>query len=84
MKIEKLIPAYKSIIWGGEKLKKYYGKESDLSPLAESWELSLHKDGESCVSDGRPLSQVASDADFGANTQGFPFFPVRRIDNADS
>ena len=76
MKIEKLIPAYKSIIWGGEKLKKYYGKETDLSPLAESWELSLHKDGESCVSDGRPLSQVASDADFGANTQGFPFFPV--------
>ena len=76
MRIEKIVPAYKSIIWGGEKLKKYYGKDTELSPLAESWELSLHKDGQSTLTDGRPLSEVATPADLGENTEGFPFFPV--------
>lgn len=76
MKIEKLYPACKSIIWGGEKLKKYYGKETELSPLAETWELSLHEAGKSTLSDGRPLSEVAEKSDFGANCEGFPFFPV--------
>ena len=76
MKIEKLIPACKSIIWGGSKLKKYYGKKSDAEPLAESWELSLHKDGESLIADGTPLSVAATEADFGENCKGFPFFPV--------
>lgn len=76
MKIEKLIPAYKSIIWGGDKLKRLYGKQTDKEPLAETWELSLHKDGESTLLDGTPLSQIATDADFGINCQGFPFFPV--------
>ncbi|MBO7196730.1 MAG: ROK family protein [Clostridia bacterium] len=76
MKIEKLLPAYKSIIWGGSKLKKYYGKNSDAEPLAESWELSLHKDGESTLVDGTPLSVAASESDFGENCKGFPFFPV--------
>ena len=76
MKIEKLYPACKSIIWGGEKLKKYYGKETELSPLAETWELSLHEAGRSTLSDGRPLSEVAEPSDFGVNCEGFPFFPV--------
>lgn len=76
MNIEKLVPAYKSIIWGGEKLKRDYGKVTDKEPLAESWELSLHKDGESTLLDGTPLSAVAKEEDFGENCQGFPFFPV--------
>lgn len=76
MKIEKLLPACKSIIWGGDKLKKYYGKKTDAEPLAETWELSLHKAGESTLQDGTPLSVAATDDDFGKNCQGFPFFPV--------
>ncbi len=76
MKIEKLISAKKSIIWGGSKLKKYYGKNTPLEPLAETWELSLHKDGESTLSDGTPLSVAATEADLGENCKGFPFFPV--------
>ena len=76
MEIVKLTAAYKSIIWGGNKLKSEYGKECELSPLAESWELSLHKDGQSLLPDGRPLSEVASEADLGENCKGFPFFPV--------
>ncbi len=47
MKITKTIPAFKDYIWGGTKLKEAYGKQTDLSPVAESWELAAHKDGTS-------------------------------------
>lgn len=40
-----LEPVYKDYIWGGERLKRDFGKETDLYPLAESWELACHKDG---------------------------------------
>ena len=43
----KLTPAYKDYIWGGTKLKTMYNKHSALDIVAESWELSAHKDGES-------------------------------------
>ena len=76
MNIVKLTPAYKSIIWGGDKLKREYGKETELSPLAESWELAFHKDGKSLLPDGRALSDVAAETDLGENCKGFPFFPV--------
>ncbi len=76
MNISKLIPAYKSIIWGGNKLKNEYGKQTELSPLAETWELSFHKDGKSLLEDGRALCDVATESDLGKNCEGFPFFPV--------
>lgn len=76
MDIVKLTPAYKSIIWGGSKLKTLYGKQTDLSPLAETWELSFHKDGKSLLPDGTPLCEVATESDLGDNCKGFPFFPV--------
>ena len=38
-----LAPAFKDYIWGGERLKRDWGKQTDLSPLAESWELSCHE-----------------------------------------
>jgi len=76
MDIVKLTPAYKSIIWGGDRLKREYGKETELSPLAESWELAFHKDGKSLLPDGRALSDVATDEELGENCKGFPFFPV--------
>ena len=33
-----LRPSYKDYIWGGEKLRTKYGKVTDMTPLAESWE----------------------------------------------
>lgn len=42
-----LKPAYKDYLWGGDRLKTEYHKETDLSPLAESWECSTHPDGTS-------------------------------------
>ena len=42
-----LKPAYKDYLWGGDRLKTEYHKETDLSLLAESWECSTHPDGTS-------------------------------------
>ena len=47
MKITRTIPAFKDYIWGGVKLKTEYHKDTDLTPVAESWELAAHKDGTS-------------------------------------
>ena len=52
MKPLKLIAKYKDYIWGGVKLRSIYGKETDITPLAESWELSCHPDGLSIISGG--------------------------------
>ncbi len=52
MKPLKLTPAYKDYIWGGTKLKTKYGKKTDISPVAESWELSCHRDGLSTICGG--------------------------------
>lgn len=59
-----LKPAGKDYLWGGERLKSEFGKELDLSPLAETWECSTHPDGPSCVAggdfDGMTLTEVLS------------------------
>lgn len=49
MSILKLKPAYKDYIWGGSRLKEEYNKEFEGETLAETWELSCHKDGHSIV-----------------------------------
>ncbi len=72
----KLIPAEKDNLWGGTKLKEKYGKVTELTPLAETWELSYHKDGECKIPDGRTLCEAASDEDLGKNALDFPFFPT--------
>ena len=48
----KLAPAFKEYLWGGEKLAGSYGKKSDAKMIAESWELSTHKDGLSAIAEG--------------------------------
>ena len=47
-----LEPVYKDYILGGERLKRDFGKETDLYPLAESWELACHKDGSNIIKNG--------------------------------
>ena len=56
-----LSPAYKDYLWGGTKLKIEWGKETDLEILAESWELSAHKDGQSMVKTGAFAGCTLSD-----------------------
>lgn len=48
----KLSPAFKDYIWGGTRLKEEFNKQSPLDRIAESWELSAHKDGESIIAEG--------------------------------
>ena len=38
-------PVFKDYIWGGQKLREVYGKQSELKVIAESWELSTHPSG---------------------------------------
>lgn len=52
MEIMKLIPTGKDYLWGGIRLRKEYGKKIDLSPLAETWECSVHPDGPSYIANG--------------------------------
>ncbi len=84
MEITKLTPAVKAYIWGGEKLKKY-GKTAD-GIIAETWELSFHKDGMCLTPDGKPLAEVVTSADLGENVKDFDFFPmlIKFIDAADN
>ncbi len=49
MEILKLKPVCKDYLWGGRKLVQFYNKESDLDKVAETWELSNHKDGSSII-----------------------------------
>ncbi|SDO80150.1 type I phosphomannose isomerase catalytic subunit [Selenomonas ruminantium] len=42
----------KDYLWGGNRLRNEYGKESALDKVAESWELSCHEDGLSLVDSG--------------------------------
>lgn len=52
MEIMKLIPTGKDYLWGGTRLREEYGKKIDLTPLAETWECSVHRDGPSYVANG--------------------------------
>ena len=76
MNIEKLYPECKDYLWGGVKLKEKYGKKTDKTPCAESWELSFHKDGLTRLSDGKTLAETATATDLGEAVAKFPFFPT--------
>lgn len=82
MNIEKLYPEYKAYIWGGEKLKDIYKKNTDISPCAESWELSFHTDGLTRLKSGETLCSVVGEVELGKNVAELGFFPtlVKLID----
>ena len=79
----KLSPVFKDYLWGGEKLRTEYRKNTDLTPLAESWELSAHRDGESTISGGRYdgytlteyVEAIGRDA-LGTKARAFDYFPL--------
>lgn len=52
MEIMKLEPQGKDYLWGGTRLREEYGKDIPLTPLAETWECSVHPDGPSIVANG--------------------------------
>lgn len=89
----KLIPPLKDYIWGGTKLKTQWGKQTELEKVAESWELSCHKDGNSIIGNGEHKGKTLSeyiDSDrhsiLGTNCASFESFPVlvKLIDAKDN
>ena len=83
MKAIKLNPAFKDYLWGGTKLRDEYGKKCDLDKVAESWELSCHKDGCSVVADGEYAGltlpqyiEKAGKAVLGTDCERFEYFPI--------
>ncbi len=89
----KLIPTFKDYIWGGNRLVDEYNKKCDLERVAESWELSTHKDGESVVADGEfkglTLSEYINSNEhnaLGKNAEAFKNFPmlIKFIDAKES
>lgn len=92
-RVVKLAPVYKDYLWGGNKLEKNFGKVSGLDKTAESWELCIHKDGESRIVggelDGISLSEYIDKYGkemLGTNALEFDRFPVmiKFIDAADN
>ena len=47
-----LTSVFKDYIWGGTKLNSKCNKNSGFDKTAESWELSVHPDGESIIYGG--------------------------------
>ena len=83
MSIIKLTPAFKDYLWGGTKLKENYGKKTDMDPVAESWELSVHPDGPSIVASGEyeglsfpEYLEKKGKSVLGTKGNTFEFFPI--------
>ena len=89
----KLKPAFKDYLWGGTRLRDNFGKDCDFDKIAESWELSCHKDGNSVVADGEfaglTLAQYIEKEGksvLGTNCEKFENFPIliKLIDAKDN
>ena len=61
MEILKLQPCGKDYLWGGTRLRDEYGKKIDLTPLAETWECSVHPDGPSMIANGEFKGQTLAE-----------------------
>lgn len=61
MEIMKLRSVGKDYLWGGTRLREEYGKKIDLTPLAETWECSVHPDGPSVVANGEFKGKTLAD-----------------------
>ena len=93
MAVFRLTPAFKDYIWGGTRLRDEYGKKCDYDKVAESWELSCHKDGASVVADGEDKGFTLAEyidkhgkAVLGTDCEKFENFPIliKLIDAKDN
>lgn len=89
----KLISPLKDYIWGGTKLITDYNKSTTNVKVAEAWELSCHKDGQSIVANGRykgmtlqSFIDTNKESILGTNSLKFEYFPIliKLIDAKDN
>lgn len=92
MSILKLNPSCKDYLWGGRRLIDEFGKDFSGNILAETWEISCHKDGLSTISSGAEngktlLTYIEENGKhcLGRNASSFEYFPilVKLIDAKD-
>lgn len=78
-------PVYKDYIWGGTRLKEYFGKNISTKTAAESWEISTNEDGLSKIKNknmhGITLKDLFDDTEkridiFGTKTKNMSKFPL--------
>ena len=93
MSIIKLTAHCTDYIWGGNRLREEYGKTMDSDKIAESWELSCHKDGKSVVATGEYAGknlpeyiEARGNSVLGTNCERFEYFPIliKLIDAKDN
>lgn len=76
----KMRPVPREIIWGGDTLKKKYGKTAPFENIAESWELTVRDDAMSVIENGEyagiPLCDYLKGEGF---TEAFPLL-IKFID----
>ena len=84
----KIIPALKSYIWGGTKLKSEFNIKTDADTVAEAWSLSVHPDGTSMLENGMNLEEYLKEnpSYMGKNAEKFEKFPllIKLIDACDN
>ncbi len=90
----KLTPAFKDYLWGGTRLRDDFKKPCDFDKIAESWELSCHKDGQSVIATGEDkgltltqfIEKYGKSAVLGSDCDKFENFPIliKLIDAKDN
>ncbi len=87
-----MTPVPKQIIWGGDRLKREYGKTADFDKIAESWELSCRDNAMCSIANGEysgmTLGEYISDGRkdaLGLAAEKYDRFPllIKFIDAAD-
>lgn len=79
MSVVKLYPELKDYIWGGTRLIEQFGKQTDLTKVAESWELACRGDGNCRTQNGTALwdhIQSKGKQVLGTDCEGCDGFPV--------
>lgn len=79
--IVRMEPAFKDNLWGGTRLRDLYGKKCDYEIIAESWELSTHKAGQSIIATGPNRGLMLSEYidRFGRKILGWKCEPYERF-----
>ena len=85
--VMKLSPSFKELIWGGTKLRSYFGFDTPGENTAEALVLSCRENAECVDTNGTPLSEIyASHPEFfGSNCAKYDRFPllIKLIDTMD-
>ena len=87
VRVIKLSPAFRQLIWGGTKLRSHFGFDTPDENTAEALVLSCRENEESVDHNGTPLSEIyaSNPAFFGSNCAKYDRFPllVKLIDTMD-